>query len=1005
MVLIVGFIVVPRWVLAASDSPADERATTYRKDAEALIKQGAYHDALEVIQTWLALQPQDPQAELYRSLCEVRLGSPTQFQQLNQAESNQLKAKLQDEERAQRRSAAMAKALERQFQREQQAWDRQVAESERQAQRDQQRQHQIQRQPSRAQPALAAPESHRPPAAESHRVEPSRPASASPVTPSHQPSPEKPSASPASPSVSEQPEPAPANVSTPTTPSSAPSPTGRSAAAPSVELAPVIVATRTQTQQTVTPSLAHAATAQPGVVEIRAEQMTMSPERRLALAQGSVEVVYDDVFMTCDKLTLFTDTKDLYAEGHVRIEQGQNVFRGDMAHYNPVTKKGRFLQGTITSPPWHEHGRTVEDIAEGVYEVTPGYLTSCELEPPHFQFRGSRALIFADERIARVRNMTLVVDQLPLIYLPWMTMADRQTPFFIVPGKKKPWGQFALMGYRYELPTLFGVEAKQKGALRLDWRRYFGWAVGVDHQLESPTLGNGLLKVYYNEEQNMTRPKETLPKGAAQKRYRVLWRHQLKLYPDTRVVTDFQKYSDQDFRKELLFREEYVNDDTTPETFVSLVKSNQDFTVTGEALKRVNRFMGQNEGVVLNVSSTSRRIADTNFYNSSSAGFASLNAKGAHTEVDTDIVRADWSQGFSYAMSLLRPIELTPRATVQQAFYTKDKQGGAERPQGQRNLFSGQFSTGADASLKLFRLFSTTTNVMGLNINRLRHVVTPTVAYNYIHRPTVANDLLSFPLAATTTNEAKLGLENKLQTKRLVAKSWRSVDLARFLISAPYTFRGTTNKQGGRYGDWKFDLETFPWPWMRLETDWTVLSHFMPGVQEERIPAWNVDMVIVGGRGDPLAEHAADIQAPRHLEFQAEPEAAVDFLLPQGQWYLGLRRAYGNNSKTEDVLQWDWRLSDKWELGTFQRFTEKEVARGGAKRFANLREFQYRLRRDLHDWIGEFVYRVDREFGEELFFLLTLKAYPDMPLGTGKSYHQPKIDSQDSPFSPLARPH
>ena len=122
--------------------------------------------------------------------------------------------------------------------------------------------------------------------------------------------------------------------------------------------------------------------------------------------------------------------------------------------------------------------------------------------------------------------------------------------------------------------------------------------------------------------------------------------------------------------------------------------------------------------------------------------------------------------------------------------------------------------------------------------------------------------------------------------------------------------------------------------------------------------------------------------------------------MPQGQWYLGLGHRYSQNDKTESVLEFDWRLSPKWQIGMFHRYTWKEVA-GSAKRFNNLREYQYTLRRDLHDWIGELVYRVDREFGEELYFTLTLKAYPEMPIGLSDSYHQPKLGSQSSPFSPV----
>ena len=121
--------------------------------------------------------------------------------------------------------------------------------------------------------------------------------------------------------------------------------------------------------------------------------------------------------------------------------------------------------------------------------------------------------------------------------------------------------------------------------------------------------------------------------------------------------------------------------------------------------------------------------------------------------------------------------------------------------------------------------------------------------------------------------------------------------------------------------------------------------------------------------------------------------------MPQGQWYLGLGHRYSYNDKTESIVEFDWRLSEKWQVGSFHRITWKEAV-GGAKRFTFLREYQYTLRRDLHDWLAELVYRVDRDFGEEIFFTLTLKAFPDMPIETDTSYHQPKLGSQSSPFFP-----
>ncbi len=949
------------------------------------IKQGAYHDALTLLNAILAANPNDPDATLYRSLCERRLKSTSAFSVISPEQLTTLQHALHDEERTERQTGAKQKRVDAQLRQEQERWDHELDTLERQAKRDEsvnrKRAQAEAAQQKRAERATAREEAPQP-----SETPPVPPAPETPATPSGAAPSETP-ALPAQQPRSRRPAEEPAAYLK-----------GREG---EVELAPIVVPTAAGERPAsppVSPSLVGRSTLPPGAVQINARQMSMSPERKLAIAEGDVEVVFENAILTADRLTLFTDTNDVYAEGRVRLEQGNQVFRGEMVQYNFNSKKGRFLQGTVSSPPWHQHGRSVEHIAEGVYEVTPGYITSCDLEPPHFRFAGRRVTVFAEDRVARAQNVALFVEQMPFLYLPWLSVADRQSPFFIIPGKRKPWGEFALMGYRYELPL-----AAQKGTLKMDWRRNFRWGFGLDHQFESKELGKGLLKVYYNRKPNTLERIANLPKGADKDRYRILWRHNWRPLPDTTVITDIQKFSDKNFRKEFLFREEFSNDNA-PESFISTVTNTPAYTLSTLFRKRMNRFDTVDEALPqVTFDVREQRIGDTPLFSKTTFDVANLTHKQANSGQDTDVVRVDWFQRLSYAFNWLRPILITPNVGVRQTFYTKDIQNepSVAPREGQRDLFSGQVSGGADASLKLFRVFPVTTNALGLNLNLLRHVLTPSVSYHYAHPATVPNALLNFPAAEASTNIITWNLENKLQTRRPDGSGkLRNVDLVRLLTSVPYTFRGDGNKSGGRLNDWLFDLELYPWSWLRLESDWKVLSH-VPGTLDSHYSTWNLDLVMVGGREEAQAKDAPQILAPQPQAFQTGNEA-VSRLLPQGQWYLGLGHRFSQNDKTESVLEYDWRLSQKWQLNTFHRFTWKQVA-GGNKRFNNLREYQYTLQRDLHDWIANFTYRVDREFGEELFFTLTLKAYPQMPIAMSDSYHQPKVGSQSSPFSPVAR--
>lgn len=978
--------VAPASVHAAGRSPAAPPAATDDEESggvseaavdrlwktlRQLLREGDYAQALQRVETLERLTPQDERLRLYRDLCEARLASTRPFTQLSRPKYEQLAEALKQEEQQRHRNVSAQKAAQQQVEAEQLRWDRELEALQQAAEL------QAKRRRATEKPALApVDEKPRKAPAEAPAVaaEVGRPPVESDVVAIETLQPE---------------EPLPAATEAPAVPG----------VEEGVELSPVTVTTKIAPAPE-TPSLKGRPRPPAGGAQINARQMSVSPDKKIAIAEGDVEVIYGEAYLTCDQLTLFTDTKDAYAEGHVRLEDGPQVFRGEMMHYNFETKKGRFLEGTVSSAPWHEHGRSMESIAEGVYRVTPGYITSCELEPPHFKFAGRKAIVFADDKLARVRNAAFVVDKLPFLYLPYVAFADRQMPFYILPGKKKPWEQFVLMGYRYELAE---VPGNHKGTVKADWRRTFGWGFGTDHQFDSPALGKGLLKLYYNEEpDSRTRdPKTSLPKGAALQRYRALWRHRWQPDPKTTVITDLQKYSDANFRKDFLFREEFVNDDQS-DSFISAVRSDPDYTLSGVARKRLNRFQTSNDALPqLTLDVRQQQVGDTWLFSESKLDFANLQSKTRHSDADEDVVRLDWFQQLRYALNWLRPLELTPRVGVRQTYYTKDIQGGSTRPQGKRDFLSGQFNTGMDASLKLFRIFNVATQALGLNINGLRHVLTPTVGYNYFHQPTVPNSLLNFAAANSPSNAITLGVENKLQTRRPdpATKKLRSVDLLRAVLSLPYTFHGQGNEQGGRWGDWSFDTEVYPWPWMRLESDWVVPSHFVAGTRDDRIQQWNLDLVLVGGRADAEARYAPEIQAPTYSELAPGAQGGLE-MMPQGQWYVGMGHRYHQNDKTETVLQYDWRLSSKWQIGTFHRLTWKEVAEG-SKRLTNMREYQYSLRRDLHDWIGEVVYRVDREFGEELFLTLTLKAYPNLPIETSTSYHQPKIGSQSSPFSPV----
>src|SRR3989338_4057695 len=291
---------------------ADERQDRQWNDVKTALKRGAYREALESVDVILAVSPNDSRASLYRSLCEKRLAAPQQFASISPAQLSALRQQLRLEERTQRRTTAQQHALERQLQKEQARWDRELETIHRQAQRNEkltvQREQAQALERARAEQALAREHAQARAVAQEQVV--ARPHVAQ--VPSKPPQP--------------PPTTIPESAPTRQSPPSLPLPSAL------VELAPIIVPTAPSVSTEKVPAQSSSGPRRPppGAVEINARQMSVSPDRKLAIAEGDVEVIFENAVLTADHLTLFTDTNDVYAEGRVRLEDGSQVFRGEM---------------------------------------------------------------------------------------------------------------------------------------------------------------------------------------------------------------------------------------------------------------------------------------------------------------------------------------------------------------------------------------------------------------------------------------------------------------------------------------------------------------------------------------------------------------------------------------------------------------------------------------------------------------------------------------------------
>ena len=639
-------------------------------------------------------------------------------------------------------------------------------------------------------------------------------------------------------------------------------------------------------------------------------------------ASGRAEVIYEDVRITCDKISISLDTKEGIAEGDVVVYQKDSVLTGDKVEYNFDTQSGTMYKAGFASQAIYGEGP--QAVKEGPDKITmqKSYMTTCDLARPHYRIHARTAEIFLDDKVV-MRHVIVYAFQTPLFYLPYYSYALKpdRPKVTILPGKDKDWGFYVLTAWRYEFSQYI------KGILRLDYRERRDFASGFENYYRTDGWGKGFVKTYYMNERTLeTKRLWKQPRTTREReRYMIQHRHSWDIDEDTDLRFEYWGLSDTDILKDYFYRKEYESR-PEPESYLSVIRSRPNYSLSFFGRRRFNKIFTKIEyqpEVRLDIPSIRIGGEDARLYWRSENSLANLSRKYAHpSDVDEDTVRLDTRN------QITRPFKLgflnfAPYAAARETHYTKDKYGE------HGGWWRGAFYTGVDVETKFYRIFDISGNIFGLDINRLRHVVTPKVSYDYIHSPTIASEkLVQFDAldSVDRLNQFTFSLENKLQTKRKAGAgedNLAAVDLARLTVSTNYDYR---LPGGSKFSDVSFDFEFTPFNWMSLEFD-AAYDHL-----QDRFKTFNFDIY-------------AD---------------------SEDKWKCGLGYRYGHESHSEAVFEVSFKPTPLWKLGIYERFMFKGYP-NGVKKIYDLREQEYRITRDLHCWTSEVLYTVSRGEGESLY--------------------------------------
>lgn len=669
-------------------------------------------------------------------------------------------------------------------------------------------------------------------------------------------------------------------------------------------------------------------------VELNGDLIEFLHAENKMIATGHVVMTKGDTRLTCDRVEFFRDTKMTVADGHVVLSTPTGKISGDHLTYNFDKMSGEFMGAKIFADPYYGAGQKVSKIDEHRIQMARGYLTTCDLDKPHFRLFSKKVDVYPGDKMI-ARSVRMIVGNVPLAYIPRFSQAldDRKPRVIYTPGYTKEWGAFLLQDWRLYFND------NVKGHLRLDYREKRAFAPGLDLNYKTPNKGEGFVRLYYMNELTPQRKhfwQLKTGKTIYAERFRAEWRHKWTIDDKTEALWQYSVVHDDAFIKDY-FKREYQKDPNPP-TFFLITRTLPKGALSFRMDKRINRYSSSVERLPeIQYNFFNQALGETGFYLNSADTYSNLSGKDASpTEIRRETMRVDSDNKLSYPMKV-GFIEFTPNVGQRETYYSKTKDIA------QYDVVRSAFSTGADLSAKFYKVYDSHTKLWGMEINRLRHIITPAIAYQYRHKPTLSSDVLdSFDAVDSLTRDHFIGLslENKWQTKR----QGTSVDLLRVLWSSPFNLKEHIGK--GSFDTVRSDIEFKPVDWLTFHSDTAYDPH------RELLSSANFDLYVNNGE----------------------------------KWTLGFGKRYSFDSDDQITTDFKMKVNPKWTVRFYERF---DINKGLQK------AQEFTVTRDLHEWEMEVNFNEIRGQGSELWLVFRLKAFPEMTLDFfGTSFNRRKTGSQ-----------
>ena len=449
-------------------------------------------------------------------------------------------------------------------------------------------------------------------------------------------------------------------------------------------------------------------------------------------ARGTnVFVKYGDTILTADSGVLNQQSGEEVADGHVRIEQNNQIWVGEHIRYNFKTHQMQSEQFRMGRPPVFAAGNELQgDTSNKTYTARHVLVTTDDIRKPAIRIRASRIKIVPGKYV-EMWNAVMIMDGVPVFYFPYYhrNLGERANNLNFLAGYRSAYGPYLLNTYDWYLNNMVD------GKIHLDYRESRGVGVGPDLKLHLGRWGEATFNYYYLHDQKPDQSTNNLPLFGAipENRQRLHLAYQATPFTNLNVKALVNYQSDplvlHDF-----FEGDYAGN-PQPNTFIEVNKYWEIWSLDAETTPRINGFFDQVQRLPdVKLTGLRQQIFDTPVYyeSESSAGyyrkfFADTNNPALP---DYSGARADTFHQVLLPETFFGWLNVTPRAGGRFTSYSEGNGPGGTNSETYREVFN----TGAEVSFKASHLWTGATNSI-LDMNGLRHIIEPSVNYVFVPHP------------------------------------------------------------------------------------------------------------------------------------------------------------------------------------------------------------------------------------------------------------------------------